>query len=352
MKGAGRLSICCVFFVFIAASAACNASLAAQLHAGDLIVLDPHNQQLPGNGVIIAINPTTGAQTLIAATTMLEQSAGIAMDPAGNIVVSDYGYSGQGGVFRVDPATGTQSLVSTGDFLSHPTGVAVDSAGNIIVVQHGANQTTGAALRIDPASGNQTVVSLVQALAVPDGLTIDANGDYLVANFQGGSGGSAIVRVDAGTGAQSVVSAGGDLLLGPSDVWVNNLQGDSLLVTHSSFPFTNGRLIEVNTVTGDQTVISAGGYLAHPTGVTQDAFGNVFVADFGGGSPKILRIDPLTGQQTIISTGGYLSSPVDILVYAPEPGSFALLATAAAIALVCRVKRRLSRRFASDCATG
>jgi sugar lactone lactonase YvrE len=288
------------------------------------------------------VNPTTGVQTLIAATNLMEQPSAIAFDATGQIVVADYGYVGAGGVFRVDPASGTQSLVSNGDSLIHPTGVAVDAAGNLVVAQQGADQGTGSVLRIDPANGNQTVVSTVGALSVAGGVAIDADGSYLVANFAGGSGGSAIVRVDAGTGAQAVVTSGGDLDVGPLDVWVNNLQSDSLLVPHSSFPFTTGQVIEVNASSGVQTILSTGDNLVRPTAVTQDALGNIYVTDFGGGNPRVLRIDPLTGEQTIIASGGFLSTPIDILVYVPEPGPWVLLATAFAAALVYRTARRRS----------
>jgi sugar lactone lactonase YvrE len=322
-------------FTFVA-----SPSPAVQLNPGDLIVVDPHNQVLPGGGVLIAINPTTGAQTLIAATTLMEQPSGIAIEASGKIVVSDFGYFTDGGVFRVDPATGTQSLVSSGNFLDRPTGVAVDALGKIVVAQLGPVDFTGAALRIDPADGSQTVVSSGAALGATTGVAIDAVGDYLVANYQAGTGGSAIVRVDADTGAQNVVSAGGDLELGPMDVWVNNLQSDSILVTRATFPFTTGHVIEVDTVTGDQTVLSSGGNLMQPTGLTQDALGNIYVTDFGGGSARIVKIDPVTGNQTVISSGGFLSTPLDIVVYVPEPGPFVLLATAAAVGACRRFKRR------------
>ena len=327
----------CVVFV---ASTGPSALFALQIHPGDLIVVDSHNLQLPNHGVIIDINPTTGAQTTISADA-LEQPTFACLDPNGAIIVADYGYVGGGGIFRINPTTGQQTLISGGGLISHPTAVVRDSKGDLIVTQHGLNQAIGAVLKINATTGVQTLIASGNPLSVPESLAIEPNGNYLVSNFQSPVVGSSILRIDANSGAQSVVSSGGHFDLGPFGVWLNNLSPHSLLVASNSF-VASSELINVDTNTGAQSVISSGGQLVRPIGVTQDPAGNIFVADQGQGTAKILRIDPLTGVQSIVSSGGNLSTPLGIFVATPEPSSL-LLAAVGFIGLATWDWRRRSR---------
>ncbi len=175
--------------------AGANTSFAAQINAGDLIVVDYHHLTV-GGGVVVDINPLTGAQTLISSGQNLTEPTDVCFDGAGNIIVADYGYNDSGRIVSIDPATGQQTLISMGGILSHPVAVAVDAQGRIVVAQQGQNQAVGAVLRINPLTGNQTQVTSGQNLAAPTGLAFDANGDYLISNFQNAS---SIVKVSANT---------------------------------------------------------------------------------------------------------------------------------------------------------
>ena len=110
----------------------------------------------------------------------------MALDPAGNFLVSDFSVGdGDGGIVRVDTSTGAQSLVRQGDLFNHPLGIAT-------VV----NRPPSAALNIAPraVAAGKPVRLDGGGSSDPEGLRLvyewDLNGD---GEFEAGSGETAAV---------------------------------------------------------------------------------------------------------------------------------------------------------------
>ena len=108
----------------------------------------------------------------------------VAVDPAGDLLVSDYaiGADGDGGIVKVNPSTGAQSVLTTDSLFNHPLGIAVV-----------ANRPPTAALAIAPtmvAAGRRVTLD-ASGSRDPEGLRLvyewdlDGNG-----TFEAGSGGT------------------------------------------------------------------------------------------------------------------------------------------------------------------
>ena len=111
-------------------------------------------------GAIMRVDPTTGDRTVLSsgstgAGPTFGTPVGIALDPGGNIFVTDPIIST---LFRVDPVTGDRTVVSgstvgEGEALFNPHGLAFDSEGRLFVADESL------ILQVDLDNGNRTVVS-------------------------------------------------------------------------------------------------------------------------------------------------------------------------------------------------
>jgi DNA-binding beta-propeller fold protein YncE len=117
---------------------------------GDIFVGDVADD---GTGVIIQIDPVTGAQS-VAVQGLPFAPASIAIEADGDLVISD-GLFGVPIVLRVDPRTGARTTLSSGGLLFDPFGVAVEPGGDIIVGDVDAFGFEGAVFRIDPITGRR-----------------------------------------------------------------------------------------------------------------------------------------------------------------------------------------------------
>ena len=113
----------------------------------------------------------------------------MALDPAGNFLVSDFSVGdGDGGIVRVDTSTGAQSLVRQGDLFNHPLGIA-----SVV------NRPPSAALNVAPraVAAGKPVRLDGGGSSDPEGLRLvyewDLNGD---GEFEAGSGETAAVTRD------------------------------------------------------------------------------------------------------------------------------------------------------------
>jgi sugar lactone lactonase YvrE len=328
------LSMCVLAGLLLA-----RTTVAALVNPGDLLVSEPQNGS--GRGVILDVNPVTGAQTVVASGNNLDQPEGICWDPSTHtILVADYGGVGvnvDGAILRIDPLTGMQSIVSIGGSLNHPVSVVMDANGQLVVAQQGQNQTTGAVLRIDPATGAQTVIASGSPLFATEDLVLDADGNYLVSDF---ASPSAIIGVSSATGSAAVISHDGALNIGPHGLWLDNTKPQSVLVA-DYFNGAGGGLLEVNTVTGAQNLVSSNDQLVVPLAVTQDSLGTTYVTttNASSSSGKIVKVDLTTGVQTVISSGNNLVTPASIIVVSPEPAT----ALGGVATLLCVTMRRRAR---------
>jgi DNA-binding beta-propeller fold protein YncE len=310
---------------------------AVTLHPGDLIVADSEHHSL--SGCILDIDPQTGVQTVISSGGRLVQPTGVAIDPVGNIFVSDFGGidNNSGAILKIDAATGAQTVISSGGSLDGPTSVQLDPNGQLLVTQEG---NFGALLRIDPTTGAQTVITSGRFVQIAQDAAINPHGGILVSSFYSKSG---IVNVDPATGTQTVLASGDLLDFGPYGIWIDQAAGHNLLVAAR----THG-LVGVDILTGGQTLLAAGGYIDCLTDVTQNAFGTTYVTDARLDSESfpgsVVSVDLQTGQQTLISTGGYLATPDAIAVVVPEPAFMAGIGAIASGLLVTSTRRVCQRQ--------
>src|SRR5207249_8812122 len=89
-------------FIIVMLSLA-SSTWAVSLNVGDILVADG------GRQAIIAINSSTGAQSLITSGNLLQQPVGVGFMASGELVVVDR----INGLTRVNPATGAQSVLSS-----------------------------------------------------------------------------------------------------------------------------------------------------------------------------------------------------------------------------------------------
>lgn len=236
--------------------------------AGNLYIADGNNNVIrkvaAGTGIIttVAGNGTAGysGDGGAATSAQLSSTAGLALDSAGNLYISD-AYDGV--IRRVSASTGIITTYAgngtsayTGDNgpatsagLGDPEGIAVDAYGNLYI----AEPSFGRVRKIAASTGTITTVAgngqsgyagdggpaTSATLSVPIGVGVDTAGDLYIADMEN----NVIRRVDANSGVISTVAG-------------NNQRGYS----GDGGPATNAQLYS-------------------PQGVTVDIAGNLYIAD-------------------------------------------------------------------------
>jgi len=221
-------------------------------------------------------------------------TASIIQTVAGN---GTRGYSGDGG-----PATSAE--------LSSQPNIALDAAGDLFIadvnnnVIREVNAKTGI---ITTVAGNGTAgssgdggLATLAELNSPTSVAVDVHGDIFIADY----GNSRIQEVNAATGLISTIAT----IDQPASVAVN--AAGNVLVAEPTL------IQEVNVTTGLITTIAgngASGYngdgipatsasLDDPRGLTLDAAGNIFFADFGNN--RVREVSASTGLiSTVAGTG-------------------------------------------------
>jgi Concanavalin A-like lectin/glucanases superfamily len=174
---------------------------------------------------LIRINPVTGSQSILSQGGLFRDPWAIAIDKdTGYIYIADSGYDNArpvneaGKIIRVDPTTGAQQLIasgspctvfpsnvacqnttSSGSYLAHPYGIAIDYTGvpgTLIVADMGSFNGKGAIVRVNPVpNGSQTLlwgpasavpapqVAQISPLGCPMGVALEPNGNILTTSF-------------------------------------------------------------------------------------------------------------------------------------------------------------------------
>ncbi len=245
--------------------------------AGNVYVADQANH------LIRKIDPTGLVSTLAGSSqgyadgqgsdAQFNQPKGVAVDAAGNVYVADYGNYR---IRKIDPTGQVSTLAGslpgssngqgTSARFNLPMGVAVDAAGNVYVSDRGNHRIR----KITPTgfvsnyagttAGNTDGIASVAKFNSPYGVAVDAAGNVYVADYLN----TRIRKIDP-TG------------------FVSTLAG-------STFGYTDGQ--------------GAAAQFSHPTGVTVDGAGNVYVAD--AANNLIRKIDPTGLVSTLAgSLGGF-----------------------------------------------
>jgi uncharacterized protein (TIGR03437 family) len=235
-----------------------------------------------------------------AADAQLKQPAGVVLDAAGNLYISDFGNNvirkvTSGGTITTFAGNGVAGYsgdggLATSASLNGPRGIAVDASGNLYIadtVNHrirkvAADGTIGTVAGIGTAgfSGDLNRATSA-ALNSPRGVAVDASGNLYIAD----SLNSRIRRV-AANGAIATVAGSGRI----------GYSGDGGPATNASLFF--------------------------PSGVAVDATGNVYIADTQSSAVRMIAPLPGTSDPPSVNQGGVIGSAAFGSFTSAAPGSW------------------------------
>jgi serine protease len=273
------------------------------LRSGDLVVVDDRGYRSRNASTALwRVDPDTGAQTLLVASSAIVDTAQAAFDRSGRLLVADFT---SGALVANDLAQGAQTVVAR--CLGSPWGVAVARDGRVYVTATDLGQVR----EVDPATGASKVISSGEHVRFPRGIAVAEPNDLYVSD----SSVNGIVRVDRTTGAETVITRNG-FFVEVRGVAIDG-HGDLLVADIGS-----SAIVRVSPATGQQTLVSSLGHLDQPRNIAVDRSGRIFVAEDKDldGSGSVLRIDPAIpddgagGNQTVVSAGGGFEDPFGIAV--------------------------------------
>jgi hypothetical protein len=282
------------------------------LAPGDIVLTGRLMAPMVGDGVV-RVDPVTGAQTLLATGAFNAFTFNfIAVDRDERLYGSRGTSPVSARIVRIDLATGAQGDLALGMNLWEPQGIAIDEAGDLLVTNKRMAifpPSDAMFLRIDAKTGAQTVLAQNVFLARPKDIALDADGTAVVVDdtLYG-----ALFRANPLTGAVTLIS---------EDQTSSGLLFVSTLVAlaPSGMIFVNGPtgnngLVRVDPATGGQFTSLQG--IPTITSMKSSLDGDIFLAVTAG---LVLRFDPAT--ETIVQTvtgGGLLLNIFDMAVV-PAP---------------------------------
>ena len=297
------------------AAFACLAALVPVARAGQLLA--------PGDIVVVGfvgggpfgvvrVDPVTGAQTLLQTGNFGFNF--IAVDRDEKLYGSVGTTPAEAQIVCLDLATGASSILTAGQNLWMPQGIAIDEAGDLLVSNQNMSAfppSDASFLRINAQTGQQTVLAQGVFLARPKDIALDVDGTAVVVDD---TLWGALFRANPQTGAVTVISETQQnsllivstlVALAPGAIFVNGPNG------------TNG-LVRVDPATGLQFQSLQG--LSSLTSIKSSLDGRLFLAQSPiGQPPSVVRFDPVT--ETIVGTvtsGGFLFNITDMAVV-PAP---------------------------------
>jgi sugar lactone lactonase YvrE len=315
-----------------ASSATFNLPVASAIDAsGNVYVADNFNYRVrridAATKVVATIAGGAFGDGDFATSIQILSPAGIAVDSAGNVYISD---SGDRRVRRVDAATHLVSTLTTGGSFSAFSGMAVDSSGNLFVIDSGGvvsmiNPQTKVVTRVagtgQPGFGGDGGLATA-AMIAPSGSTgiaVDAAGNLFIAD----SFNNRVRRVDAATKIITTIAGNGSdgfsgdngpataaMLSTPQGISVDR---DGNVYIADTF---NHRIRKVDAATRNITTIAGdgsfgfagdgtfanGSKLALPNGLFIDAAHNIYIADTANN--RVRRIDGNTNIITTVAGNG------------------------------------------------
>ena len=274
---------------------------------GTIIVADPG--AFSGQGGLITVDPTTGAQAPFAHGGLMVQPAGVAVARDGTVLVSDLAAFGNGGLIALDTVTGRQRVVSASTEFFRPMGIVFDSSGQLLVAYLSRFDGAGTVMRVDPSSGEHHAVAPEVRFASPAGVTVSQDGTVFVTDVDGGGSSSRLHRIAVGgTGVVLATDVPAGAIYGGIAMEGNG----RLLVTDNCNPPPTS-VLSFDPGTGAMTTVTQGDSIVDPFGVVVEDSGAILVSD---GASGVIRIDPATGAQTTLAGRGLLATPL-LLTVAP-----------------------------------
>jgi sugar lactone lactonase YvrE len=282
---------------------------------------------VPGKIATLAGDGHLGDDTLLAATSSINEPLGEAVDGAGNLYFSD---SGGNRIRRVDAQGSITTVAGTGIAgfagdggmavsaqINKPAAIAIDGAGNILFADSGNH----AIRKIDITGKISTVAGILGqggysgdfSLAIfarltgPNGIAFDAYSNLYIAD----TGNNVIREVQASNGVIRTIAGNGTA--GDS--------GDSALATTGEFnepwgvavssnghiyvaDFKNNRIRRFDVGGNLSTVVGDGNTntLFSPSSVVVDAAGNLYIAD--SDNDRVLKFNSSSNTATTLAGNG------------------------------------------------
>ncbi len=264
--------------------------------SGNMYIADSLNERIrkiagsnvstvAGNGILSYSGdggPATRAQ--------LNAPQGVAVDPSGDLYISD---TANNVVRMVGKDGNISTVVSSSAKLNGPQGLAADSAGNLYI----ADSLNGRVLQLTPGGSLNTVAGNSQ-LILPTAVAVDKAGDVYIADFSG----NRIYKVAPGGGVSTVAGTGGMGYGGDGGPAAN-----AQLTTPAAVAVdASGRLYIADTGNNAVRVVDSAGQIStlaqvdSPEAIAVDAKSNVYVAD---GSAQVFQVYPSGLVVAIAGTG-------------------------------------------------
>ncbi len=295
----------------------------------------------------------------------------VATNEAGEIFVANTANlggscnNGCGGVIKVNPETGAESVLSSNSmpvnassqYFHELTGIAVEPDGDILVTDWGGKLGLAQVIRVDPTTGKETLLSSnsmpvnasSELFAYPQGLIVNAAGEIFVADpLAFGEHGGGIIGVDPVTGKESEVSTNAMPLNAESQYFHAPSQlafktnGNLLVADWCPWNSTCGKIIEVEPRTGKQTELSSNSlpvnaiseYFSETVALAVNESGTIIEvqeAGLGGscehGCGGLVSVDPSSGKQSELAANALpvnagnqdFTEPFDVTVYGYTP---------------------------------
>ncbi len=279
------------------ASGLTNPQVLAVDAAGDVFVGDSTDNSV---SEIVAASGYGTVQSLVGNLGGAHLDA-LAVDAAGDLFIgvdnADISANGNGSVLERPAGGGALQPVHS---FAVPTGIAIDPAGDLFVSDGYAASVT----ELTAASRFSGAVPVTAGLSAPSGLALDAAGDLFVTDQTG-----SVKELLAASGFTQIHAYGsgfaqshGIALDGAGNIYVANTFQDAVQ--------------EMTAADGYATIHTLAAGFAEPYGVAVDSRGNVYVADSGNGAVKeILAVDGSIPSTPVIQTlGSGFVTPIGIAV--------------------------------------
>jgi hypothetical protein len=305
----------------------------------------------PGNPQVLQINPTTGAQKVIAGGSPWTTLGGIAVGSDGTLYVANQGPAGpspQGaGIYSLTAPAYAITPVATTAPTAYPTGLVAGAStlysldGTSVIGIGTTPPYTQQVLSPGPLYQQYGVQPVAGALS---GTTLYTTAWSSCDSAEGG--GAYVIAVNTATGAQTMVKNLGCASLGGIAVE----QAGTLLIAEPSTntvtggPSAPAQIVRLNPATGAVTTLSSGGSLKTPQGIAIDPAGDLYVADSTSG---VIAVSASTGQQSPVTSGGSLGGATGIALRA-SGSTMSLYVTEAGVPPTVRASAARSQRWSAS----
>lgn len=287
-------------------------------------------------GAVFRVNTDSGKVCALASSTLFSNPVGIAIDPNGEILVSDRTadlngpLAGTGAIFRVDPDKYNQvEPFLTGVGFRTPAGID-EPAGTIYLVDSDANPdglgvpAPGAIFAINPVTGAvSTLVSDAKfvtpvsefLMSSTEMWIVDSDSDSTYNLLKG-----AIFRYDP-VGGSLVLAAVSNLFINPFKL-VSDGAGGFILTDPGDFlNYGPGKLFRIDTTSPPSplypvTLYRSGDPLASPSGIILNAAGSYLIADRDADinmRGAIIELNPVTSEMKLLYRSDMFVNPYDLV---------------------------------------